>query len=76
MVLIFHLDMFSDLDMQVFQIWKTYGTTYLLVFWDDLLVSLPDDFQEVFQTTSIVWTSWKSSDEVFFHIKWSPSLSL
>ncbi|KAF3501066.1 hypothetical protein F2Q69_00040193 [Brassica cretica] len=33
--------------------------------------SLPDDFQEVFQTTS-----WKSSDEVFFHIKWSPSLSL
>ncbi|KAF3564279.1 hypothetical protein DY000_02015346 [Brassica cretica] len=32
--------------------------------------SLPDDFQEV------VWTSWKSSDEVFFHIKWSPSLSL
>ncbi|KAF2620300.1 hypothetical protein F2Q68_00041314 [Brassica cretica] len=30
-----------------------------------------EDFQEVFQTTS-----WKSSDEVFFHIKWSPSLSL
>ncbi|KAL0740972.1 hypothetical protein Bca4012_082485 [Brassica carinata] len=24
----------------------------------------------------VVWTSWKSSDEVFFHIKWSQSLSL
>uniref|UniRef100_A0A0D3AS46 Uncharacterized protein n=1 Tax=Brassica oleracea var. oleracea TaxID=109376 RepID=A0A0D3AS46_BRAOL len=32
--------------------------------------SLPDGFQEV------VWISWKSSGEVFFHIKWSPSLSL
>ncbi|WZZ34355.1 hypothetical protein YC2023_017756 [Brassica napus] len=31
---------------------------------------LPDNFQEV------VWISWKSSGEVFFHIKWSPSLSL
>ncbi|KAF2538399.1 hypothetical protein F2Q68_00021624 [Brassica cretica] len=30
--------------------------------------SLPNDFQEVFQTTSR--TSWKSSDEVLFHIKW------
>ncbi|KAF3514976.1 hypothetical protein F2Q69_00005414 [Brassica cretica] len=29
------------------------------------------DFQKVFQTTSI-----KSSDEAFFHIKWSLSLSL
>ncbi|KAL0728748.1 hypothetical protein Bca4012_024841 [Brassica carinata] len=60
MVLIFHLDMFfrsgyagfSDLDMQVFQIWKSSETTYLLVFWDDLPVSLPDDFLLVFQTTS------------------------
>ncbi|CAG7862844.1 unnamed protein product [Brassica rapa] len=64
---------------------------------DDLPVSRQkynalDDFQEVFQTTSIsvssglpgsrldflevVWTSSKSSDKVFFHIKWSPSLSL
>ncbi|KAF3566589.1 hypothetical protein DY000_02013027 [Brassica cretica] len=48
-------------------------------FWDDLHVSrlkynALDDFQKVFQTTST--TSWKSSDEVFFHIKWSPSLSL
>ncbi|WZZ60180.1 hypothetical protein YC2023_060287 [Brassica napus] len=45
-------------------------------FWDDLPVShlkynALDDYQEVFQTTSR-----KSSDEVFFHIKWSPSLSL
>ncbi|CAG7909461.1 unnamed protein product [Brassica rapa] len=47
-------------------------------FSDDLPVSrlkynALDDFQEVFQTTSI---SVKSSDKVFFHIKWSPSLSL
>ncbi|KAF3541593.1 hypothetical protein F2Q69_00021367 [Brassica cretica] len=45
-------------------------------FWDDLPVSLLkynalDDFHEVFQTTSR-----KSSDEVFFHIKSSPRLSL
>uniref|UniRef100_A0A0D3CVH1 Uncharacterized protein n=1 Tax=Brassica oleracea var. oleracea TaxID=109376 RepID=A0A0D3CVH1_BRAOL len=33
--------------------------------------SLLDDFKEVFQTTS-----WKFSDGVFFHIKWSLSLSL
>ncbi|KAF2567722.1 hypothetical protein F2Q70_00027671 [Brassica cretica] len=33
--------------------------------------SLPDDFKEVIQTTSR-----KSSDGVFFHIKWSLSLSL
>ncbi|KAF3557791.1 hypothetical protein F2Q69_00013667 [Brassica cretica] len=46
--------------------------------------SLPDNFQEVVQKTS--WKSssalyfrrltGKSSDEVFFHIKWGPSLSL
>ncbi|WZZ81307.1 hypothetical protein YC2023_101879 [Brassica napus] len=52
-------------------------------FWDDLPVSrlkynALDDFQEVFQTTfiSVVWTSWKSYDQVFFNIKWRPSLSL
>ncbi|KAF3527658.1 hypothetical protein DY000_02038760 [Brassica cretica] len=131
MILIFHsFKGFSDLDldMQVFQIWKTSGTTYLFFdqmilifhsfkdfsdmedFLDDLPVSrlkfnaldhfdfqevfqttsrkssglpgsLPGDFQEVFQTTSR-----KSSRrlpgsrldflEVFFHIKWSPNLSL
>uniref|UniRef100_A0A0D3CG36 Uncharacterized protein n=1 Tax=Brassica oleracea var. oleracea TaxID=109376 RepID=A0A0D3CG36_BRAOL len=88
MVLIFHsFKGFSDLED----------------FWDDLPVSrlnyrLPDDFQEVFQTTSRMFsrrlpgslpddfqevfqevlqtTSRKSSDEVFFHVKWSPSLSL
>ncbi|WZZ86853.1 hypothetical protein YC2023_115432 [Brassica napus] len=48
-------------------------------FWDDLSVSrlkynALDDFQEVFQMT--LTTSWKYSDEVFFHIKRSPSLSL
>ncbi|KAF3566830.1 hypothetical protein DY000_02015223 [Brassica cretica] len=49
MVLIFHsFKGFSDLDldMQVFQIWKTSG---LEDFWAR---RLPDDFQEVFQTTS------------------------
>ncbi|KAL0673495.1 hypothetical protein Bca4012_001476 [Brassica carinata] len=50
-VLIFHslkdagfLDL--DLDMQVFQIWKTSGLE------DFQTRSLPDDFKEVFQTTS------------------------
>ncbi|KAF2558618.1 hypothetical protein F2Q68_00014299 [Brassica cretica] len=52
MVLIFHSFKDLDLDMQVFQIWKTSGL-------------------EDFQTTSR-----KSSDGVFFHIKWSLSLSL
>ncbi|WZZ53989.1 hypothetical protein YC2023_054096 [Brassica napus] len=33
--------------------------------------SFPDDFKEVIQTTYM-----KSSDGVFFHIKWSLSLSL
>ncbi|KAG5384769.1 hypothetical protein IGI04_036239, partial [Brassica rapa subsp. trilocularis] len=50
------------MDMYVVCYIKTSRTTYLLVL---------DDFQKVFQTTSR-----KSSDEVFFHIKWSPSLSL
>ncbi|KAL0675344.1 hypothetical protein Bca4012_003325 [Brassica carinata] len=57
----------SGFDMQVFQIWKTSWTTYLLVVWKSsgLLGSLLTkssglpgsrlDFQEV------VWTSWKSS---------------
>ncbi|KAF2562792.1 hypothetical protein F2Q70_00016659 [Brassica cretica] len=75
----------SSTHLKVFQIWKTSGTTYLSErfgfsdqedFWDDLPVSVLkynalDDFHEVFQTTSR-----KSSDEVFFHIKWSPRLSL
>nr|VDD50607.1 unnamed protein product [Brassica oleracea] len=62
---------------------ERFGFSDLKDFWEDLPVSrlkynALDGFQEVFQTTSIsvVWTSWKSSDEVFFHIKWSPSLSL
>ncbi|KAF3562695.1 hypothetical protein DY000_02017110 [Brassica cretica] len=65
MILIFHSFKDLDLDMQVFQIWKTSGTTYISErfgfsdledFWDDLSVSrlkynALDDFQEVFQTT-------------------------
>ncbi|KAF3488979.1 hypothetical protein F2Q69_00054736 [Brassica cretica] len=55
---------------------ERFGFSNLEDFWDDLPVSrlkynALDDFQEVFQTTSR-----KSSDEVFFHIKWSLSLSL
>ncbi|KAF3535604.1 hypothetical protein F2Q69_00020137 [Brassica cretica] len=67
----------SSTHLKVFQIWISYaGFSDLEDFWDDLPVSrlkynALDDFQEVFQTTSR-----KSSDEVFFHIKWSPSLSL
>ncbi|KAL0807045.1 hypothetical protein Bca101_099537 [Brassica carinata] len=39
--------------MQVFQIWKTSGTTYLLVVWKSSGSRL-----------EVVWTSWKSSDKV------------
>ncbi|KAG5400771.1 hypothetical protein IGI04_015378 [Brassica rapa subsp. trilocularis] len=84
----------SGFDMQVFQIWKTSGTTYLR-----LSGSLPDDFHfSRLDFLKVVWTSWrssgsrldflevkssglprsrldflKSSDKVFFHIKWSLS---
>ncbi|KAF3553217.1 hypothetical protein F2Q69_00011481 [Brassica cretica] len=52
---------------------ERFGFSNLEDFLDDLPVSRPkynalDDFQE--------WTCWKSSDEVFFHIQWSSSLSL
>ncbi|KAG5393358.1 hypothetical protein IGI04_023321, partial [Brassica rapa subsp. trilocularis] len=65
----------SGFDMQAFHIWKTSGTTYLTKCTRRLPGSFPDDFQEVFQTTSIsvfglpgsrlgflkvFWTSWKS----------------
>ncbi|KAF3560659.1 hypothetical protein DY000_02017174 [Brassica cretica] len=55
---------------------ERFGFSDLEDFWDDLPVSrlkynALDDFQEVFQKTSR-----KSSDEVFFHINWSPCLSL
>uniref|UniRef100_A0A0D3CRT3 Uncharacterized protein n=1 Tax=Brassica oleracea var. oleracea TaxID=109376 RepID=A0A0D3CRT3_BRAOL len=63
MVLIFHsFKGFSyvDLDMQVFQIWKTSGLE------DFQARRLPDDFQEVFQTTS-----GKSSDGIFSYISLS-----
>ncbi|CAG7876401.1 unnamed protein product, partial [Brassica rapa] len=45
-------------------------------FWDDLHVSLlkSNALDDIY--FSLVSTSWKSSDEVFFHIKWSLSLSL
>ncbi|KAG5393544.1 hypothetical protein IGI04_023507 [Brassica rapa subsp. trilocularis] len=107
----------SSTNLKVFQIWKTSGTTYLLVVWKSsgLLGSLLTkssglpgsrlDFLKVVWTSckvvwksselpkslltksselpgsrldflKVVWTSWKSSDKVFFHIKWNPSLSL
>ncbi|WZZ58859.1 hypothetical protein YC2023_058966 [Brassica napus] len=43
----------SGFNMQVFQIWKTSGTTYLLVVWKSSGSRL-----------EVVWTSWKSSDKV------------
>ncbi|KAG5407478.1 hypothetical protein IGI04_013597 [Brassica rapa subsp. trilocularis] len=61
----------SSTNLKVFQIWKTSGTTYLLVVWKSsgLLGSLLTkssglpgsrlDFLEV------IWTSWKSSDEIW-----------
>ncbi|KAG5378528.1 hypothetical protein IGI04_026370 [Brassica rapa subsp. trilocularis] len=102
----------SSTNLKVFQIWKTSGTTYLLVVWKSsgLLGSLLTkssglpgsrlDFLKVVWTSckvvwkssehpkslltksselpgsrldflKVVWTSWKSSDKVFFHIKWN-----
>ncbi|KAG5388107.1 hypothetical protein IGI04_029648 [Brassica rapa subsp. trilocularis] len=47
----------SGFDMQVFQIWKTFGTTYLR-----LPGSLPDYFHfSRLDFLKVVWTSWKSS---------------
>ncbi|KAF3561597.1 hypothetical protein DY000_02016982 [Brassica cretica] len=72
------LPFITDLSVLVFNkmVLIFYSFKDLEDFWDDLPVSrlkynALDDFQEVFQTTSR-----KSSDEVFFHIKWNPSLSL
>ncbi|WZZ52593.1 hypothetical protein YC2023_052700 [Brassica napus] len=69
MVLIFHS--FKDRSINFryvflfFRIWKTSGTTYLQVFliWNRLW--------KIYGKSSR-----KSSDGVFFYIKWSPSLSL
>ncbi|KAF2538823.1 hypothetical protein F2Q68_00020904 [Brassica cretica] len=56
--------------MQVFQIWKTSGLEdFQTIFRKSsrrLPGSLPDDFQEVFQTTSR-----KSSDRVLSHVSLS-----
>ena len=54
----------SGFDVQVFQIWKTSGTTYLLVVWKSSGSRL--DFLEVFWQSrldfqEVVWTSRKSS---------------
>ncbi|KAG5378029.1 hypothetical protein IGI04_025871 [Brassica rapa subsp. trilocularis] len=101
------LDMFfrSGFNMQVFHIWKTSGTSYLLLTKSSGLPRSRLDFLKVVWTSckvvwksselpkslltksselpgsrldflKVVWTSWKSSDKVFFHIKWSPSLRL
>ncbi|WZZ71282.1 hypothetical protein YC2023_082652 [Brassica napus] len=49
--------------MQVFQIWKTSWTTYLLVVWKSSGSRL--DFLTSWTTyLLVVWTSWKSSDKV------------
>uniref|UniRef100_A0A0D3ANU0 Uncharacterized protein n=1 Tax=Brassica oleracea var. oleracea TaxID=109376 RepID=A0A0D3ANU0_BRAOL len=86
MVLIFHsFKGFSDLE----DLWDDLPVSRLKYNARRIPGSLPDDFQKVFETTSRkssrrlprslpddFQTSWNSSDEVFFHIKWSPSLSL
>ncbi|KAG5375430.1 hypothetical protein IGI04_040026 [Brassica rapa subsp. trilocularis] len=85
---------------EVFQIWKTSGTTYLLVIWKSsgllgslltkssglpvkssglpksLLTKSSELLGSRLDFLKVIWTSWKSSDKVFFHIKWSTSLSM
>ncbi|KAF3554392.1 hypothetical protein F2Q69_00012573 [Brassica cretica] len=78
------LPFITDLSVLVFNqmvliFYSFKGFSDLEDFWDDLPVSrlkynALDNFLEVFQ--EVVQTSWKSSDEVFFHIKWIPRLSL
>ncbi|KAL0875444.1 hypothetical protein Bca101_025149 [Brassica carinata] len=60
------------LDMQVFQIWKTSGTTYLLVVWTTYLLVFWTSWKSSGLPVSrlqVIWTSWKFSEAVFFHIK-------
>ncbi|KAF2557352.1 hypothetical protein F2Q68_00013471 [Brassica cretica] len=77
MVLIFHLDMyfvcFTDLGLiyMFFRSGSDFGRLMGSLLGSLLKYNALEDFQEVFQTTSR-----KSSDGVFFHIKWSLSLSL
>ncbi|KAF2554616.1 hypothetical protein F2Q68_00013880 [Brassica cretica] len=83
MVLIFHLDMYFVclIDLGLIYMFFRSGSDFerlmgsllgsFLKYNVRLPGSLPDDFQEVFQTTSR-----KSSDGVFIHIKWSLSFSL
>ncbi|KAL0684034.1 hypothetical protein Bca4012_050882 [Brassica carinata] len=49
--------------MQVFQIWKTSWTTYLLVVWKSSGSRL-DFLESSGSRLEVVWTSWKSSDKV------------
>nr|VDD25853.1 unnamed protein product [Brassica oleracea] len=69
MVLIFHSFKGRSINFRYvflfFQIWKTSGLE------DFQTTSRKGDFKEVFQMTSR-----KSSDGLFFYIKWSLSLSL
>ncbi|KAG5375140.1 hypothetical protein IGI04_039736 [Brassica rapa subsp. trilocularis] len=51
-------------------VWKSSGLPKSLLTKSSELPGSHLDFLKV------VWTSWKSSDKVFFHIKWSPSLRL
>ncbi|WZZ66064.1 hypothetical protein YC2023_077434 [Brassica napus] len=75
MVLIFHsFKGFSDLDldMQVFQIWKTSGLEDFRKSYDGILIPCLPFIIDL----SVLTTSRKSYDGVFIHIKWSLSLSL
>ncbi|KAG5397431.1 hypothetical protein IGI04_019245 [Brassica rapa subsp. trilocularis] len=55
----------SSTNLEVFQIWKTSGTTYLLVVWKSSGSRL-DFLKVVWTSCKVVWTSckvvWKSSE--------------
>ncbi|KAF3598065.1 hypothetical protein DY000_02023841 [Brassica cretica] len=74
MVLIFYLDMYFVYLGMIYMFFLSgsdFGRFMGSLLRSLLKYNVLDDFQEVFQTTSK-----KSSDGVFFHIKWSLSLSL
>ncbi|KAG5415597.1 hypothetical protein IGI04_003164 [Brassica rapa subsp. trilocularis] len=65
-----HLDFLKVVWTSCKVVWKSSELPKSLLTKSSELPGSRLDFLEV------VWTSWKSSDKVFFHIKWNPSLSL
>ncbi|KAL0760542.1 hypothetical protein Bca101_076692 [Brassica carinata] len=72
----------SGFDIHVFRSGSDFGRPMGSLLGSLLKYNALEDFQEVFQATSkkssrrLQTISRKSSDGVFFHIKWSLSLSL